>query len=88
MEDTGLPSDALRWTLEYFISQWSESLPVIIETLEDAGAPQLVLDTLTAMECTCVNEEYEQSDSSLIAQYGLPPCEECNDTGIRRKELT
>lgn len=49
--DTGLPSDALRWVLEYFITEtWgSESLLVISETLEEAGAPELVLDTVDQM---------------------------------------
>lgn len=52
MNDSGLPSDSLRWTLEYLIWEvWSsESIPVIMETLEEAGAPQLVLDTLSTME--------------------------------------
>ena len=59
MEDTGLPSDALRWTLEYFLEQWSDSIYVITETMEEAGAPGLVLDMLYEMCKAQANDNEE-----------------------------
>jgi hypothetical protein len=39
----------VRWVLEYFMEQRSESPTVVLETLHEAGAPQGVLNVLYEM---------------------------------------
>lgn len=57
MEDTGLPSDSLRWLLQYLSDYWWGNIHQdVIDAMESDGAPDLVLDIMTEMMQTQGND--------------------------------
>lgn len=50
MVDTGLPSDSLRWVLQYLSDYvWGNVHMDILDELAELGAPSLVIDMLYEM---------------------------------------